>query len=125
MLTSIAARILALALLAASALAFGFWQDSAAKAKRIVDLEARVAEQAANASAMRTLAMRRQRVEISYRDATQGLNPDALSQACRADPELARAYLAIERMRNDEANDTGRKPTGRLPASSADPQPGH
>lgn len=104
MLKLIAFRVAALVAIAASVAAFGFWLDGQAKARRITDLEARVLSETANAEAMATLAQGRSRVEVIYRDATAEVNPNEFSEQCLADPALLRAYAAIERMRDANAD---------------------
>jgi hypothetical protein len=124
-MTMLLTRALALGLLLAAAVAFGLWRDGAAKAARIGDLRNQLSEQRADAAALRALAGARQRVTISYREAIQGLDPNALSQACRADPQLSAAYDAVERMRRDyEAHQPGPESVGGLPDAADNPKPG-
>lgn len=104
MLDSLVNRGLTVAAIGASVAALVFWQASEASERRIVELQGELKGARADTAAWRTHASRRQRVEVVYRDATAGLNPDALSQACLADPELARTYDAIERMRASSAD---------------------
>ena len=102
--------------LAAAVLAFGLWRDGKAKADRITDLEGQVAEQRADAAALRTLAERRPQVEIRYRDGLAAVNAagERTSDACLSDPRIAAAYRALG-LHDDAPGDAARGTERRLP----------
>jgi len=117
-LNSIIAKGAALAAIAASAAAFWFYADAERKADRILELEIQAWSRDADIRALSQRGDGVQRVEISYRDAIQGLDPNALSAICLA--ELGPTYDAVERMRNDARSRAAGRTSGRLPRAGVD-----
>lgn len=123
MLNGIITKGAAVVALVATVAAWGFYMDAQAKGRRILDLEIQNAAKDADNRALAQVGAGRQRVEISYRDAIQGLDPHALSAICLA--ELGPTYDAVERMRADDAaGRTAVRPARRLRAADAGPKPG-
>lgn len=110
------AKIFGIALVVASIAAWGLWTDNQAKARHIVDLELAARNSQAVTNALTTLTTSTRRLDSRFQRAIQGLNPDALSQACRADPALLAAYAATRSLRADfEADAAGGHPASGLP----------
>lgn len=105
MIQGLLLRGVALAAVVAGVAAFGFWMDASAKAARIHDLEGQVAEQRADAAAMRVIATRAPQIEVRYRNARAAVDAagERTSDACLNDPRVRAAYATLRLRYPDSA----------------------